>query len=161
MKKETLGSFAMRLKEELDKEEDWKVNQQCEILHAKRRLILAMMYQRLLETSSKMPSFYAANPFINNFKNNYRSTFLMLCERAATTFLCYDMIKLGLKAKLTHISINLEFYKNGKANEYIKELEREREKLVECEDIYSDRKYNLMGFTNIDSWIKDIRNTLK
>lgn len=48
MKKETLGSFAMKLKEELEKEDDWKSNQQCEILHAKRRLVLAMMYHRLL-----------------------------------------------------------------------------------------------------------------
>lgn len=32
---------------------------------------------------------------------------------------------------------------------------------MECEEIYSDRKYNLIGFTNIDSWIKEIRTVLK
>ena len=121
-KKESLAAFAQKLKEEIEKEEDWQTHQSCEILHAKRRLVLAMMYYRFLETSSKMPTIYSQNPLVNSFKNNYRQQFLKIAERAANTFLCYDLIKLALKAKLTHISINLEFYRHGKADEYIHDI---------------------------------------
>ena len=69
-----------------------------------------------------MHTFFAANSYANNFKNNYKTSFLKLALQAAKIFKENGLIKLHLKAKLIQISINLQFYKYGKANEFIKEL---------------------------------------
>lgn len=50
---------------------------------------------------------------------------------------------------LTSISINLEIYKSAKNTQELNQLEKQRQKLTQCEDRYANRKYNLVGFTKL------------
>ena len=139
-------------------EEDWLANQTCEILHAKRSLVLAMIYFKVLEVSPK----YITNLNIFNFKTKHTQTFCKYASGAAKTFLSSSLMKLALRAKLIDLSINWEFSKlRVKQNEFSKEVESFRQNLREIEEIYEDKKNNLIGLTYFDIHIKKIKKEMK
>lgn len=131
----------------------------CEILAAKRKLILSMIYNKILEASVRYPS----NFKIINCKNNAAVTsFVKTALDASKVFSMYRMTKLDLRAKMIAISINWEQLKTKiKHIEFSRELERQRLLLRECEDMYEDKKNNLIGLTIFDSLMKRIKKEMK
>lgn len=83
-------------------EDDWNTNQSCEILNAKRLLLLAMIYFKVLEVSPK----YITNLTIYNFKTKYTQIFSRYASQASKIFHGNQLIKLTLRAKLIDLSIN-------------------------------------------------------
>jgi GH25 family lysozyme M1 (1,4-beta-N-acetylmuramidase) len=95
---------------------------------------------------------------IFNFKTKHTPTFSKYAGNAAKTFLNNNLMKLTLRAKLIELSISWESCKlRVKQNEFNKEVELFRQNLREIEEIYEDKKNNLIGLTYFDILIKKIK----
>ena len=77
------------------------VSQACEVLHAKKYLLMAMIYNKLLEVPGK----HITNMNILEFKKKYTSTFIHYASEAARIFIPNNMIKLGFRAKLLELNM--------------------------------------------------------
>lgn len=83
------------------------------MLDAKRKLILALIFLKILEASTKLPT----NTKLQQFKNNYNLTsYVKKALEAAQVFQLHSMIKLTLRAKLVALSINWEQIKTRVKN---------------------------------------------
>lgn len=114
-----------------------------------------MMYNKIIEGSAKHPS----NIKIINFKTSAVATSLAKNTlEASKVFQAYRMVKLTLKTKLLAVSISWDQIKSKiKANEFSREFEKQRTLLRECEELYEDKKNNLIGLTIFDSLMKKIK----
>jgi hypothetical protein len=132
---------------------------ECEILDAKRKIILALTFLKIMEASVKYPT----NNKVQQFKNNTNLTsFVKRALEAADVFQVHHMTKLTLRAKLVALSINWEQIRTRvKQNEFSRELEKERTLLRECEELYEDKRNNLIGLTIFDAVLKKIKKEMK
>ena len=85
-----------------NQDQDWQMNEPCEILYAKRSLLLAMIYFKVLEVTPK----FITNLNILNFKTKFTPTFIALAETASRIFMNSGLMKLCLRAKLMHLSMS-------------------------------------------------------
>lgn len=110
--------------QELNSNSTFESECQCDVLIAKKQLLQAMIYNKILQASAKYPTNYK----IANFKNNANLT---SCVKnalyAAKIFAENKMMKLSFRAKLLAVSINWQQLKiRVKQNQFSRELERER-----------------------------------
>lgn len=103
-----------RIVDTIKRLEDWTSNNhfaedtECEVLIAKRQLLLAMIYNKVQEASEKYPTHFK----IANFKNTGGGTaHARNALEAAKIFSYYKMTKLTLRAKLISVTINWELMK--------------------------------------------------
>ena len=115
---ENMHKTGERIAETIRKLEEWtdhhfKEGIDCEVLDGKRKLILALIFLKILEASTKLPT----NTKLQQFKNNYNLTsYVKKALEAASVFQLHSMIKLTLRAKLVALSINWEQIKTRVKN---------------------------------------------
>jgi hypothetical protein len=100
---ERLNELCKNLTNWINEDEDWSESQFDEILTAKRRLLLALIYFNFLEGSTR----YSNLQFLNYKKANIHKI-LRIADASAKTFKDTKLIKLCLRAKLIALSISWE-----------------------------------------------------